>query len=915
MESRTELKQAAKERLAAEKAAKLQRKTELQAMTPADRKAAKSADREAARAARRAEKSEAKAARASMSRAERREARRAERAYRRLKARPRRIAGWSVAVAVLAIVGIVAAPVIADVNRLLSVKVDSSTADGVAARAYATGLAEDISDEGIVLLKNDNDVLPLAEQAVNVFGFDSFNLRFGGGGSGAGDQSTAVGLYEALEEQGIATNPELKAAMEAAGAKSKAGSSTGLIQVIGALTGGGGEAGEPAPDYLTGDVMAQASEFADTALVVLASSSVEASDAAPEQLALSGTQRQLLDTVTGSFENVVVVINAGNAMELGFLDEYPQITGALWIGTPGPRGAVSLAKILDGDVNPSGRLTDTYATDVASAPGTENFGDYDYANTKRSFLEYEEGIYVGYRYYETRFADDEEGYAAAVQFPFGHGLSYTSFDWQAAEPVVTDGTVSVDVVVTNTGQAAGKDVVQLYFSAPYTPGGIEKSAIELAGYAKTSLLEPGQSETVTIAYDVRDMSSWDGARGAYLLEAGNYGIAVSRDVHSPVAEFDTTVAADVVYDTDEATGVALESRFEDASGDLTFLSRDEWESTYPTTPDGDRTASAELLAEMYPEVIPAEGTAPTQGVDHGLRLEDLRGLDYDDAKWEDFLDQFTTDELIKVFANGGYQTAEIERLGVPSGVLLDGPAGLNFFFGDITAASFPTEVVIASTWNTDLARAMGEAIGAEANAYGVQGWYAPGMNLHRTALGGRNFEYYSEDPVVSGTMGAAMVAGAQSTGLITFMKHFALNEQEINARSGVHVWADEQAIRELYLRPFEITVKDGGANGAMSSFVHVGARWSGGNEALLEDVLRGEWGFQGVVSSDAVLGAFMDPGQAIIAGNDLMLAVLPSVTESAARNALAADPVGIGGGLRDRVHAVMFALLHTDLFD
>lgn len=914
MASRTELKQAAKERLAAEKAAKLQRKTELRAMTPADRKAAASADREAARAARRAGKAEAKAARASMTRAERREARRAERAYRRLKARPRRIAGWSVVVAVLAIVGIVAAPVIADVNRLLSVKVDSSTPDGVAARAYATGLAEQISDEGIVLLQNEDNVLPLAEESVNVFGFDSFNLRFGGGGSGGGDQSTAVGLHEALEEQGIATNPDLKAAMEAAGAKSKTGSSTGLIQVLGALTGGG-EVGEPVPDYLTGDVMAQASEFADTALVVLASSSVEASDATPEQLALSDTQRQLLDTVTGSFEDVVVVINAGNALDLGFLDEYPQIKGALWIGTPGPRGAVSLAKILDGDVNPSGRLTDTYVTDVASAPGTENFGDYDYANTNRSFLEYEEGIYVGYRYYETRYADDEDGYAAAVQFPFGHGLSYTAFDWQAAEPVVADGEVSVDVVVTNTGKTAGKDVVQLYFSAPYTPGGIEKSAIELAGYAKTSLLQPGQSETVTIAYDVRDMSSWDGARGVYVLEAGDYGIDVSRDVHSPVAEFDTTVAEDVVYDTDEATGVALERRFADASGDLTFLSRDDWESTYPTSPEGDRTASDELLADMYPEVTPAEGAAPAQGVDHGLRLEDLQGLDYDDAKWADFLDQFTTDELIKVFANGGYQTVEIERLGVPSGVLLDGPAGLNFFFGDITAASFPTEVVIASTWNTDLARAMGEAIGAEANAYGVQGWYAPGMNLHRTALGGRNFEYYSEDPVVSGTMGAAMVAGAQSTGLITFMKHFALNEQEINARSGVHVWADEQAIRELYLRPFEITVKDGGANGAMSSFVHVGARWSGGNEALLQDVLRGEWGFQGVVSSDAVLGAFMDPGQAIIAGNDLMLAVLPSMTESAARDALAADPVGIGEGLRERVHAVMFALLHTDLFD
>ena len=910
MSPRKERKQEAVARVAAEKAAKRARRAELKAMSPEARKAAKAADRTAAREAKQAAKAERKLRTSSMTRAERREARKRERVYRKVSHRPRRIVGWSVVAVAIIGIGALVAPIVGNIARLLSIEVDSTTAAGVAAREYGNELAGDISDEGIVLLENSGGVLPLAEKSVNVFSFASFNLRYGGGGSGGADQSTAVTLYDALEQQGIAYNTELHAAMEEAGAETDAGSGNGLVQILSMLGGGGAE--EPAPDYLTDDVMAQAEAFSDTALVVLGNDGVEASDFTVDQLRLTDEQRDLLDVVTGSFDDVIVVINSGNTMELGFLDEYPEITGALWIGTPGPQGAVSLSQILDGEVNPSGHLTDTYAYDVSSAPGVENFGDYGYDNVNRSLIEYEEGIYLGYRYYETRYENDEAGYADAVQYPFGHGLSYTSFDWDAAEPVVTDDEVRVDVTVTNTGDVAGKDVVQVYFRAPYTAGGIEKSAIELAAYDKTTLLEPGQSETLSLAFDVRDMSSWSTELGAYLLEAGSYGIQVSTNVHAPVASFETEIADEVVYDTDATTGTELENRFADAEGDLTYLSRDDWEGTWPDASDVATEASDELVEAMFPEFDAVEGDAPTTGADNGLVLADLVGLEYDDPQWDAFLDQLTLEEQAEIFATGGYMTAGVERLGIPEAVLLDGPAGISFFFGDITAAAFPTEVVIASTWNDDLAYAMGEAVGTEANAYGVQGWYAPGMNLHRTALGGRNFEYFSEDPLVSGKMGAAMVAGAESRGVITFMKHFALNEQETNARSGVHVWADEQAIRELYLRPFEITVTEGGASGAMSSFIHIGPTWSGGNEALLQEVLRGEWGFDGLVSTDAVLGGFMDPAQAVRYGNDLMLAVLPNSVESAIAGELEADPVGVGEALRDRVHAVLFAVAQTD---
>jgi beta-glucosidase len=913
VETRRQRKAAVVAEVAADKALKKQRAAELAAMPPAERTEAKAADRAAAKAAAAQRKAEIKA----MPRAERKAAKRHDRMYRKVWHRPRRAVVWVAVLLVLALIATTVAPYVRDISRMLSISIDSSTPAGEAARAQGALIAEEISDEGIVLLQNDAALLPLSDQGVNVFGFSSYTMRFGGGGSGGADQSASKDLFQGLEEAGVAYNEDLHAFMRAEGAGESAGASNGLVQILwSALTGGGDEPHEPDIAYLTDEAIAQAQSFSDVALVVMGNDGVEMQDFTVEQLRITDNQRALLDRVTGAFDNVILVVNSGNVMELGFLDEYPQIRSALWIGTPGPKGTVSLGKVLSGEVNPSGRLTSTYAYDVSSNPASENFGNYRYDNIDgRGLLEYEEGIYVGYRYYETRYQGDEAAYAEAVQFPFGHGLSYTTFEREASEPTITDETVTVEVEVTNTGAVAGKDVVQVYFSAPWTEGGLEKSAVELAGYAKTSLLAPGASETVTVEFPLRDMASWDMTGQAYVLEQGAYEVKVGGNVHTFDATFPHEVVADVVFDADEVTGTALEGRFDYADGGLTYLSRADWEGTWPTSDDIELTAPQELLDAMAAEIPVADGEVPTVGADNGIQLADLKGLDYDDPAWEQFLDQFTLDELMNLFSRGAYQTYGVERLGVPESILLDGPAGINFLFGQVTAASYPTQVVIASTWNDDLARRMGETVGDEANAYGVHGWYAPGMNLHRTAQGGRNFEYFSEDPLLSGKMGAAMTAGAQSRDVLVFMKHFLLNDQEVNARSGVHVWANEQAIRELYLRPFEITVKEADATGAMSSFVHIGHKWSGGNPELLQDVLRGEWGFDGVVSTDAVLGGFMDNRLAVRNGNDLMLDVLsPSGNIRQLEKAYEEDPVGIGEGLRDRVHTLCYSLLQTTLF-
>ncbi len=909
--SKKEIKQKAKQLFLDDKAKLKARKLELEKMSDEEKAKAKNVDKEQKAQAKKARKAEI----AKLEGDAKKQAKKQDKYYKKYKRRPVKYSIWGVIILLLVLLFIKIAPTLSDISELLTLDIDTSTPEGVEARENGEKLAREITDEGVVLLKNEDELLPLQEKKLNVFGVSATEMRLSGGGSGAADTSRAINFFDALNNAGIEYNTELYDFYQAEIAKEEenkeSGQETGLSSVLSSMFMPE-VADEPPIEYLTDDVIASAKDYSENALIVLTSDSVEASDANPEQLSVKGNKLDLIDKVANNFENVIIVVNAGNALELGFVNEYPSIKSVLWIGTPGATGPTSLAEVIAGNVNPSGRLTDTYVYDNTSAPSTENFGDYKYTNIDRmATLEYEEGIYIGYRYYETRYKDDEEAYQNTVLYPFGYGLSYTDFKWDVVSHKVDDENVEVTVRVTNTGDVAGKDVVQLYYEPPYYEGGIEKSAIVLADYAKTGLIEPKAFEEVTLSFPIRQMASWDMENEqAYVVEEGKYNVNISRNVHDTVDSFDFRIPETIVYENAE-NGYEYKNQFDYANGDLTYLSRNDWEGTYPTAEDISTTASDELVADynayLNPEKV--EGEMPITNADNGIMLEDLKGLEYDDEQWELFLDQFTYEELKTFFAHGGWKTVGIERLGVPNSVLLDGPAGINFFFKKVEAAAYPAASTLAATWNDDLVYKMGESMGTEANAYGVHGIYAPAMNIHRSAYGGRNFEYYSEDPLIAGRMGSQIIQGIQSKDVAVTMKHFIMNDQEINARSGLFLWTNEQALREIYLKPFEYATNDTEVTGVMSSFIHLGYKWNGASSELLNNVLRGEMGFDGFVSTDAVFW-FMDPNLALRNGNDLMLAAMPSGIETKIDVAYKEDPVGVLEGLRTSVHHVLYTLLN-----
>ncbi len=913
--NRKELKEQVKIEFKADIEKAKQRKAEYKAMSKQEKAEAKTKycqEKAELKALKKVRKAEIKA----LSGEEKKAAKLHDKYYKRLKTRQRRYATRGVIAGLLLVAGILVAPVVTDVVELVTgLDIVQGTPEAIAARDNGEILAQDITDEGIVLLKNTDDLLPLVEKNVNVFGTQALNMRLSGGGSGAADVSRAVNFLDALNNVGIEYNTSLvevtKEALEVEDARqSEEKKGSGAKDVLSAMFMP--KANDEIPvDYLTEDVMSTAQNFSSNAIIVLTSDSVEASDATEELLKVKGNKRELIDKVANSFENVIVIVNAGNALELGFVEEYPSIKAVLSCGTPGATGPTSLAKIISGEVNPSGRLTDTLVYSNGSAPASENFGDYKYDDIdKIGILEYEEGIYVGYRYYETRYQENEEAYQDVVLYPFGYGLSYTDFEWEEIDYSMNEDTVSYHIRVTNTGDVPGKDVVQVYYQPPYMEGGIEKSATALIDYAKTSLLEPNESEELIIEFPIRHMASWDMENGYYVLEQGTYGVTINKNVHEPIFEKSFDLTERVEY-TKSLTDYPYENQFEYANGGLTYLSRSDWEGTYPTAEDISVYASEELLEayEAYKNPEPMEGEKPALEIDNGIMLEDLKGLDYNDPKWEAFLDQFTFKELNEFYTHGGWKTVEIKRLGIPSGTLLDGPAGINYFFGDVEAAAYPAALLLAQTWNDALVYAMGEAMGAEANVYGVECIYAPAMNIHRTAFGGRNFEYYSEDPVISGRMGTAIIKGIQSKNVAVTMKHFIMNDQEVNARSGLFLWANEQSIREIYLKPFELAQEETDVTGVMSSFIHLGHVWNGANPDLLNDVLRGELGFKGFVSSDAVFW-FMDPTLAMRNGGDLHLAALPTSQEKRVKKMYKEDPIGILTGLRTSVHNVLYTLLN-----
>lgn len=624
-----ELKKSIKNELSSEREERRKRKAQLSALSPEAIGTAKAQDK----LLRTSDKKAYRAALEKMTKEEKHTAKKHDKIKRRILRRPMTLSIWAVVLCVVVFAASSIVPIVMNMQKLGSAVFNVDSPEGDAARENGKVVAEAISDEGIVLLKNTDNLLPLTNGKINVFGVAAYNMRYGGGGSGGADQSAAINLFTGLENAGIEYNTVLNDFYLARKDTGGQANATGIIQVAASMMGKGNP-DEPEIGYLSQDVLQNAQEYSSTAMIVLGSDGVEAADFATETLRLTANKKALVELVANKFENVIVVINAGNTMELGFLEEYPSVKSALWIGTPGPYGCNSLGKIIAGEVNPSGRLVDTYAYDVTSSPASVNFGDYKYNNIKgMSFINYNEGIYIGYRYYETFYKGDEAGYAKAVQFQFGYGLSYTDFEWETTDFTADSDVIELEVKVTNTGKLPGKDVVQAYFSAPYTEGGTEKSSIELAGYAKTGLLAAGESETVKISFATKDMASYDmNTEEAYVLDAGNYEIKTARNVHDIMDTNTYTVDKTVVYDTDEVTGTPIENRFDYADGALSYLSRSDWAGTYPDNTNLNYAASQEVIDAHKAKPEKGTGNLPTTGANNKIMLADMKGLALNDAK-------------------------------------------------------------------------------------------------------------------------------------------------------------------------------------------------------------------------------------------------------------------------------------------
>lgn len=835
-----------------------------------------------------------------------------------------------------------------------------------------------LAEEGFVLLKNENAALPMNKGArISVFSKNSVNLSYGGSGSGGFDTSNNKNLYESLNDAGFVTNPTLKSFYES--------SQSGPVRTANSSDLDNGDnqkiatAETPQSKY-TDAVKNSYADYSDAALVVITRIGGEGFDlpryqgdsegaVSPDShyLELDQNEIDLLTAVTdGTFKRVVVVFNTPSSFEATFLKDSAyaafadKIDAAVWIGFTGSNGITALGEILNGDVNPSGRLVDTWAADFTKNPSFVNFGTGCLPDTTDKYdggmyysVDYEEGIYVGYRYYETRGeTDGENWYNANVVYPFGYGLSYTTFDWTvgdaSASEIELGTTITVPVTVKNTGSVAGKDVVQLYASAPYTLGGIEKAHKVLVGFAKTKLLQPGESETVTVSfdpysavsYDYRDANS-NGFSG-YELEAGEYTLYVSRNAHESEKAIALNLAADVQIGTDPTTDSEVVNRYTDSENFLdsdwqldAMLSRADWEGTWPTPQTAQQHAGTDRL---YEEIRSEEHNNPTDfdseeypwfGEEPTLTLRDLLPsaeaegyepvVSYDDERWEELMMGCDEEEMIALINNGAYHTLAMESVGLPATIHGDGPSGFTCFMSKEQVngtCQYVSEPVMASTWNINLMNELGEAIGEEgtigdkATGQPYSSIYAPGVNIHRSPFGGRCSEYFSEDPFISGMMGAAEVQGIQSRGVLPTVKHFVANEQETHRSIGGDLsWLSEQALREIYLKPFEYTVKLGETRGIMTSFNRIGTRWTGGDYRLLTEILRNEWGFNGLVICDFnTIPQYMIPRMMFYAGGSLDLATQQSAMWTDCDTSDAGDAIVLMRAVKD----VMYALVNSN---
>lgn len=848
----------------------------------------------------------------------------------------------------------------------------------------ANKLVEQIEAEGIVLLKN-NGTLPLKGPnnrplRVTLLGRSAADPVYGGSGSGSVDLSSVVDLRTALKDRGFEINETVYSELAEFASYTTRISNTGAtIRVYknpranivmdrpGSSTYYIGEM--PVNKY-SSRAIASFKDYSDAAIVVIGRGGGEGGDLSQDikgfddnyvkgqhQLQLNKDERDLLELATRNFEKVIVLINSSSAMELGIVEKNPGVDSILWIGSPGQTGFYAVADILKGSVTPSGKTADIYPADFRKDPTFVNFGNFKYRNIHRGnaigdgfFVHYEEGIYYGYRYYETAAKEGFINYDEAVVYPFGFGLSYTTFAWELVSQELgpADGRITLSVRVTNTGNYPGKDVVQLYYSPPYYKGGIEKAAVILADFAKTKLLKPGESDVVTLGVAIEDMASYDYKKDrAYVLEKGPYILTLQTDSHhvkEGIPEIVYTVDRSIVYSGSNhrhSDKTVVTNQFDDVSslfvdepkaGYILNMSRRDFAKTFPTAPVAeDYIANDMVLAGFQPWKASEHGDPrlkmPKTGAQNGVSLIDLRGKDFTDPLWDVFLDQINPEDIASIVVNSAYATEAIPSLGKPATVDLDGPAGISAFMGNIHGTAYPSEVVIASTFNTELAREMGRMVGNEALELGVNGWYAPAVNIHRSPFAGRNFEYYSEDPYLSGKLATAVVSGAADKGVYAFLKHYVLNDQETNRNNnGLATWANEQAIREIYLKPFEMVVKNAkttiryiaddkgtmkekeisAATALMSSFNRIGAVWTGGSVPLMQRVLREEWGFTGVVISDFNLYPHMFVNQGLMAGTDynITFASMKSMED-------ATSPTAVNY-LRRTAHRLMYTIAHSN---
>ncbi|MCL2797913.1 MAG: fibronectin type III domain-containing protein [Firmicutes bacterium] len=832
-------------------------------------------------------------------------------------------------------------------------KVDTADAyvpdAGITSKAQATTKANEltveIAEEGMTLLKNAANALPLAKNSkVSLFGKNTKRPVLGGSGSSGGaGGANAQTVPSSLTDAGFSVNPALVTFYGDDNASGKCRDFN--VTDGGTATYYGLPVDETEAAKYTDTIKGSFADYSDAALIFLSRVGGEAFDlprtsypqsstsgimrgrtsASEHYLQLDKNEEDLIKMVKASgFGKIILLLNTGTSFELGFVDTAELgVDAVLHVGYPGGQGMKALGKILCGDVNPSGKTVDIFSKDFKKDPVWQNFGNNLVQNGNRyrnaagatqeqATVAYREGIYLGYRYYETRaFTDQAFKYWDNVQYPFGYGQSYTKFDWTVngtGGALTADSVINLHVTVKNTGAVKGKDVVQVYYNPPYTAGGIEKAHVVLAAFDKTKLLDPGAEDTLLLSFPAKQMASWNMATGKYVLEAGTYNIFVGRDSHdcwaaAKVNKISFTVAADIVFDKSSTgkdyknvfgeAGTANIDMFNKAVGADKILSRSDWVGTWPKVFGGSaNTAELAVTANWSSgnglpssgpwdtTILPKTGVTPAGG---RIMLGDMYGLAKDDAKWEEFLDQFSIAQMSGITSGGfamGNPTNGLDGFGYYNGECPDGPTGFVAHgshgpHGALSATNtcfYASPHLVAQTYNQELARRQGDAIGNEGLLGGYAGLYAPAMNSHRSPFSGRNFEYYSEDPLLSGKIGAAVIRGMQSKGCVAFMKHFFLNDQETNRDNpnSLVTWANEQTIREVYAETWRYAVEEGGALGCMSAFNRIGTTWAGQHWGALNELLRGEWGFRGAVVTDWSQG-YMNSDNMIRGGGDMIL--------------------------------------------